>query len=59
MGGRVREKVPVYLHAASPDEAVRLIAETKVKALKVGIDYSPDQWTLNKGFDPESCGACI
>jgi galactonate dehydratase len=52
MGGRVREKVPVYLHAASPDEAARLVAETKVKALKVGIDYSPDEWTLNKGFDP-------
>ncbi len=53
MGGRVREKVPVYLHAASPDEAARLVAETKVKALKVGIDYSPDQWTLKKGFDPD------
>ena len=42
MGGRVRDKVPVYLHAASPDEAARLMAETKVKALKIGIDYSPD-----------------
>lgn len=52
LGGRVREKVPVYLHAASRDEAARLVAETKVKALKVGMDYSPDAWTLNKGFDP-------
>ncbi len=52
LGGRVRDKVPVYLHAANPDEAARLVAETKVKALKVGIDYSPDAWTLNKGFDP-------
>ncbi len=52
LGGRVRDKVPVYLHAANPDEAARLMAETKVKALKIGIDYSPDAWTLNKGFDP-------
>lgn len=52
LGGRVRDKVPVYLHAPNPDEAARLVAETKVKALKVGIDYSPDAWTLNKGLDP-------
>ena len=51
-GGRVREKVPVYLHAANPGEAANLIALTKVKALKIGIDYSPDAWTLNKGYDP-------
>ena len=52
LGGRVREKVAVYLHAATPDEAASLIAQTKVKALKIGIDYSPDAWTLNKGYDP-------
>lgn len=52
LGGRVRDKVPVYLHAANPEEAARLVAETKVKALKIGMDYSPDAWTLNKGFDP-------
>jgi galactonate dehydratase len=52
LGGRVRDKVPVYLHAASPDLAASLIAETKVKALKIATDYSPDAWTLNKGFDP-------
>lgn len=52
LGGRVREKVPVYLHAANPDEAVSIIAQTKVKALKIGTDYSPDTWILNKGFDP-------
>lgn len=52
MGGRVRDKVPVYLHAANPDEAASLIAQTKVKALKIGTDYSPDAWILNKGFDP-------
>ena len=52
LGGRVREKIPVYLHAASPDEAATLVAQTKVKALKIGTDYSPDAWILNKGFDP-------
>jgi galactonate dehydratase len=52
LGGRVREKMPVYLHAASPDEAVSLIAQTGVKALKIGTDYSSDAWILNKGFDP-------
>jgi len=52
LGGRVRQRVPVYLHAASPDQAASLVAETKVKALKIGMDYSPDAWTLDKGFDP-------
>jgi len=52
-GGRVREKVPVYLHAADPAEAKRLISETKVKALKIGMDYRPDAWTLRKGWDPD------
>jgi galactonate dehydratase len=52
MGGRVRSKMPVYLHAANPAEAKRHIANYKVKALKIGIDYSPDDWTLKKGYDP-------
>jgi len=52
MGGRVRNKMPVYLHAANPGEATSLIAKTKVKALKIGIDYSPDEWTRKKGWDP-------
>jgi galactonate dehydratase len=52
LGGRVREKMPVYLHAATPDEAKSLITQTKVKALKIGTDYSSDAWILNKGFDP-------
>lgn len=51
-GGRVRDKVPVYLHAASPEEAKSIVALTNVKALKIGTDYSPDAWLLNKGFDP-------
>ena len=53
MGGRVRDKIPVYLHAATPDEAASLVAQTHVKALKIGIDYSSDEWTLRKGFDPD------
>ena len=53
LGGRVRNKLPVYLHAANAAEATSLIAKTKVKALKIGIDYSPDAWTLKKGWDPD------
>jgi galactonate dehydratase len=59
MGGRVRNKMPVYLHAANPGEATSLIAKTKVKALKIGIDYSPDEWTLKKGGTRTSFGAFI
>jgi L-alanine-DL-glutamate epimerase-like enolase superfamily enzyme len=33
LGGRVRTRLPVYLHAANPAEATSLIAKTKVKAL--------------------------
>lgn len=50
--GRVRDKVPVYLHAATPDEAKDLVAKTAVKALKIGTDYTNDDWILSKGFDP-------
>jgi len=53
LGGRVRNRLPVYLHAANAAEATSLIAKTKVKALKIGIDYSPDAWTLKKGWDPD------
>jgi len=52
LGGRVRNKLRVYLHAANAAEATSVIAKTKVKALKIGIDYSPDAWTIKKGFDP-------
>ncbi len=53
LGGCVRNKLPVYLHAANAAEATSLIAKTNVKALKIGIDYSPDAWTLKKGWDPD------
>ena len=41
LGGRVRDKLPVYLHAANPAEATSRIRDNKVRALKIGIDYSP------------------
>jgi galactonate dehydratase len=53
LGGRVRQRVPVYLHAADAAEARGLAAETKVKGLKLGIDYHPDDWTLKKGIEPD------
>ena len=53
MGGRLRERVPVYLHANDPADAKRIVAAHKVPALKVGIDYTPDAWTLNKGFNTD------
>jgi galactonate dehydratase len=31
LGGRVREKIPVYLDAASPDEAASIAARPKSK----------------------------
>jgi galactonate dehydratase len=53
LGGRVRERVPVYLHAVDAADARRLIAETKVKGLKIGIDYKPWDSTIKKGTEPE------
>jgi galactonate dehydratase len=53
MGGRVRQRVPVYLHATDAADAKNLIAETKVKGLKLGIDYKPWDSTLKKGIEPE------
>jgi galactonate dehydratase len=53
MGGRVRERVPVYLHAVDAAEARKLIAETKVIGLKIGIDYKNWDSTIHKGIEPE------
>jgi galactonate dehydratase len=53
MGGRVRERVPVYLHAVDAAEAKKLIAETKVPGLKIGIDYKNWDSTIRKGIEPE------
>lgn len=51
LGGRVRDKLAVYLHANTPDEAKNIVAQTGVKALKISTDYTSDAWILNKGFD--------
>lgn len=53
MGGRVRDRIPVYLHAVDGAEAKKLIAETKVSGLKIGIDYKPWDWTIRKGTEPD------
>lgn len=53
LGGRVRSRIPIYLHAVDAAEAKQLAAETKVRALKLGMDYKPDTWTMKKGTDPD------
>ena len=53
MGGRVRQRVPVYLHAVDAAEAKKLIADTKVPGLKIGIDYKNWDPTIKKGIEPE------
>src|ERR1700742_5325289 len=46
LGGKMRSKVPVYLHAANPDIARKVMDETKTKVIKVGLDYSDDSWSI-------------
>jgi galactonate dehydratase len=53
LGGRVREKVPVYLHAVDAEDARTLVPRTKAKGLKLGIDYKPWDSTMRKGVEPE------
>jgi galactonate dehydratase len=63
LGGRVRQRVPIYLHAVDAADARGLVAATKVKGLKIGIDYRPEAGqfggpghfdsTLKKGIEPE------
>ncbi|HUP02468.1 MAG TPA: mandelate racemase/muconate lactonizing enzyme family protein [Bryobacteraceae bacterium] len=52
-GGRVRDRIPVYLHAVDAAEAKTLIAQTKVPGLKIGIDYKPWTATIRKGTEPD------
>ena len=52
MGGKMRDRVPVYLLAPSPAIARKLVNETKVKVIKVGLDYSDDSWSIQKGYEP-------
>ena len=53
LGGKIRSRLPVYFHAPNAQAAKRILAETGVRGLKIGIDYAPDEWTLKKGYDPE------
>jgi galactonate dehydratase len=53
LGGRVRQRIPVYMHAVDAQEARKTIEETKVRGLKIATDYSPDAWTMKKGIDPD------
>ncbi len=50
MGGKMRDRVPVYLHAANPDIARRVLDETKTKVIKVGLDYSDDSMVDQEGL---------
>ncbi len=52
MGGKMRDRVPVYLHAANPAIARKVLDQTKTKVLKVGLDYSDDSWSIKKGYEP-------
>jgi galactonate dehydratase len=51
LGGKIRSKLPVYLHAANPKEGREVVNSLKVRTLKVGLDYSNDDWSINKGFE--------
>jgi galactonate dehydratase len=52
LGGRIRNKIPAYFHAATPQQAKDMVAKTGVRGLKIGIDYNPEVSTLRKGYDP-------
>ena len=51
LGGKIRDRVPVYVHAASPKIGRELVDRLKLRALKVGLDYSNDDWSINKGLE--------
>jgi galactonate dehydratase len=53
LGGKIRSRLPVYFHAPSAQAAKQIVKDTGVRGLKIGIDYTPDQWTLKKGYDPQ------
>jgi galactonate dehydratase len=53
LGGRVREKVAMYLHAYTPEQAAEAVKTTGVKALKaVRLDAGTDTENAEQGFDP-------
>jgi galactonate dehydratase len=52
LGGKIRSRIPVYFHAATPEIARKMVAETGVRALKFGFDYVPESSVLQMGTDP-------
>jgi galactonate dehydratase len=51
-GGKIRDKLTVYHHAARPDTAQQMIARTGVRALKVTIDNVAQSDNAAHGWDP-------
>ena len=52
-GGRLRDRVAVYFHAYTPEQAADVVRKTGVKAIKaVRLDSGTDQENPVQGFDP-------
>lgn len=53
LGGRVRDKVAVYFHVNSAEQAADVVRKTSVKAVKaVRLDAGTEQENPAQGFDP-------
>ena len=53
LGGRVRDKVAVYFHAYTPEQAAEAVRTTGVKAMKaVRLDSGTDEENAAQGWDP-------
>ena len=52
MGGRLRDKIPVYFHANDPKSAADLAQRTGVRGLKTSIDAVTDRGNNVRGWDP-------
>jgi len=56
MGGRIRDKVSVYFHANSPQEAVEKARQTGVRGLKASSDSITARDNDASGWDPGKQG---
>jgi galactonate dehydratase len=52
MGGRVRDKMPVYFHSGVPKEAADLARSSGVRGIKTGIDAVTVKDNDASGWDP-------
>ncbi len=52
MGGRVRDKVCVYFHSYTPDDATEFVRRTGVHAIKTNIDIVINKDNDTAGWDP-------